>query len=252
MSESQSSSELKYIVVKRHLLQMIEGQEPGAMLPTERTLAEQFGTSRTTVRQALNELVAQGRIVRRQGSGTFVAGAKMEWPLYAASFTEQAAANGMVAMSRILGSAREPATPERAAQLEIDAAAPIWRLDRLRMADGVPMCVETSVLSVDRFPGLVDSLAADGSLHRLLAEQYQVQLTWGEESIEVEPAGTREADLLGIDVGAPLLVIHRTNYDEQGIPIESGTSWMRADRIIFIAHLIVGKDHESAWSRRHH
>jgi DNA-binding GntR family transcriptional regulator len=83
------ASEPKYYAVKRHLLDFIGSLEPGAAVPTERDLALQMQTSRTTVRQALGELVIEGRLVRRQGSGTYVAEPKVSWPLYLASFTEQ-------------------------------------------------------------------------------------------------------------------------------------------------------------------
>ncbi|HLY34460.1 MAG TPA: GntR family transcriptional regulator, partial [Jatrophihabitantaceae bacterium] len=68
-----AAREPKYYTVKRHLLASIGSLEPGSLVPTERDLAAELGTSRTTVRQALVELVAEGRLVRRQGSGTYVA-----------------------------------------------------------------------------------------------------------------------------------------------------------------------------------
>nr|HZE49504.1 GntR family transcriptional regulator [Jatrophihabitantaceae bacterium] len=94
--------EPKYYLVKRHLLELIESLEPGALVPTERELTVELATSRTTVRQALGELVGEGRLVRRQGSGTYVAEPKMTWPLQMTSFTEQAAANGFVASAQLL------------------------------------------------------------------------------------------------------------------------------------------------------
>src|SRR5262249_7417116 len=82
--------EPKYYSVKRPLLEIIGTLTPGSPVPTERLLMAQLGTSRTTVRQALAELVGEGRLVRRQGSGTYVAEPKVSWPLRMTSFTEQA------------------------------------------------------------------------------------------------------------------------------------------------------------------
>ena len=89
-----AATEPKYYAVKRHLLEFIGSLDPGAPVPTERELATEMHTSRTTVRQALTELVVEGRLVRRQGSGTYVAEPKITWPLYLASFTEQVEASG--------------------------------------------------------------------------------------------------------------------------------------------------------------
>ena len=69
--------EPKYYTVKRHLLDLIDALEPGSPVPTERELTVELGTSQTTVRQALGELVGEGRLIRRQGSGTFIAEPKI-------------------------------------------------------------------------------------------------------------------------------------------------------------------------------
>src|SRR3569833_2194048 len=89
-AEVQEKTEPKYYVVKRHLLGLLPDFSPGVPLPTERELAAALSTSRTTVRQALTELVTEGRLVRRHGSGTYVAEPKLAWPLQMQSFTAQA------------------------------------------------------------------------------------------------------------------------------------------------------------------
>src|SRR5918911_3629640 len=119
-------SEPKYYLVKRHLLNLLPGFSPGVPLPTERELASALSTSRTTVRQALTELVVEGRLVRRHGSGTYVAEPKLAWPLQMSSFTEQAASSGLVVESAFVSAERIRATDELADLLRIrpGAAAP--------------------------------------------------------------------------------------------------------------------------------
>jgi len=229
--------EPKHYTVRRHLLELIDSLEPGSAVPTERSLATELGTSRTTVRQALVDLVAEGRLIRRQGSGTYVADAKITWPLHLASFTEQAAANGMTASSELLGTGRERADAQTAQRLGLERGDPVYRIDRLRLADDLPTAVESSVLSAKRFPGLTRGIRSTGSLHELLRGQYDVDLRRGEESIEIAPASPREASLLRIDASAPMLVVRRHSFDAQGAPIEWGTSWFRGDRITLVAHL---------------
>ena len=176
--------EPKYYLVKRHLLELIESLEPGALVPTERELTATLATSRTTVRQALGELVGEGRLVRRQGSGTYVAEPKMTWPLQMTSFTEQAAANGFIAGARLLSSERMRATGEAATRLRLLPGAYMYRIERLRLADDTPMAVETSHLSVARFPGLIKALRKSSSLYRVLDATYGVVPLTAEETIE--------------------------------------------------------------------
>lgn len=227
----------KYYTVKQHLLDYIETLEPGAAVPTERDLAAELATSRTTVRQALVELAAEGRLVRRQGAGTYVAEAKITWPLHLASFTEQAAANGLTASSRLLAVERIPAGPEVAGRLALRPRDFVHKIDRLRLADGRPMVVESSLLSAARFPHLGRKIRSVGSLHALLQQDYGVSLQRGEESIDIAAASPHQAALLSTDTGAPMLVVRRCSFDEHGKPIEWATSWFRGDRITFIARL---------------
>lgn len=236
-SMSGEVSEPKYYIVKRHLLSLIEAQHPGTPIPAERDLAAELDTSRTTVRQAVVELVTEGRLVRRQGSGTYVAEAKITWPLHLASFTEQAAANGLIASSTLLDAQRIKATDEVAERLAIKVGAPVYRLDRLRLADAWPVAVETSLLSAQRFPQLPRHMRKAQSLHVLLTTAFQIKLRRGEELIDTAPASPRNAKLLQTDPGAPMLVVKRLSFDAGGQPIEWGTSWFRGDRITLVARL---------------
>ncbi len=232
-----AAREPKHFAVRRHLLALIDAMEPGAAVPTERSLAAELGTSRTTVRQALLDLVAEGRLTRRQGSGTYVADAKITWPLELASFTEQAAANDMTASSTVIGTSRLKADAEIADRLDLTPGDLIYRIERLRYADGAPIALEVSVLSADRFPGLTRKIRRQGSLHALLRGDYAVELRRGEETIDIAPASPREATLLETDASAPMLVVRRHSFDAERRSVEWGTTWFRGDRITLVAHL---------------
>src|SRR6201996_3286652 len=192
-ADDRLASEPKYYAVKRHLLDFIGSPEPGGGGPTERDLALRMQTSRTTVRQALGELVVEGRLVRRQGSGTFVAEPKITWPLYLASFTEQVEASGFKPSAEVLATHRIPASAELARQLELPARAPVYKVERLRSAAASPMTVKTSWLPAKRFAGLTRQIRAHGSLHAILSDHYGTALRTGDEWIETAPATPREA-----------------------------------------------------------
>ena len=234
---AQPDREPKYYTVKRHLLANIESLAPGSPVPTERVLAAELETSRTTVRQALLELVAEGRLVRRQGSGTYVAEPKMEWPLHLTSFTEQAAANGFTASTQLLAADRVRADDIVAGKLGLEIGGGVWKIERLRLADDRPMAVETSHLSAQRFPQLSRHIRREQSLYTILDRVYGVVPSRAEESISTAPASTREARLLNTDTGAPMLVLGRHSRDSAGDPVEWVTSWYRGDRVTFVASL---------------
>jgi GntR family transcriptional regulator len=229
--------EPKYYVVKRHLLKIIDTLPPGSPVPTERLLTTELSTSRTTVRQALGELVGEGRLVRRQGSGTFVAEPKVSWPLQMTSFTEQATANGRVASTRLLHAQREKADDEVAARLGVRPGELVHRIERLRLVDDTPMAVETSHLSARRFPGLARRLRQGDSLYRVLRERYATVPVAAEETIETATASPREAELLNTDTGSPMLVLSRHSFDADGVAVEWVQSWYRGDRYRFVARL---------------
>ncbi|MDE3131916.1 MAG: GntR family transcriptional regulator [Acidobacteriota bacterium] len=231
------ASEPKYYAVKRHLLEFIGSLEPGATVPTERELATQMTTSRTTVRQALRELVVEGRLVRRQGSGTYVAEPKITWPLYLASFTQQVKASGFKPSAEVLATNRVAAGAELAQQLGLPLRAPVYKIERVRFADSFPIAVETSWLSAERFPGLTRQVRLHSSLHAILADFHDTRLRTGEEWIETAPATPREAGPLGVDVGTPMLIVSRQNFDSAGLPVELGRTWFRSDRVMLVTRL---------------
>jgi GntR family transcriptional regulator, nutrient-sensing system regulator len=232
------AAEPKYYAVKRHLLDFIGSLEAGAPVPTERELAERMQTSRTTVRQALGELVAEGRLVRRQGSGTYVAEPKITWPLYLASFTEQVRASGFSPSAEVLATQRIAAgTGEVAQQLHLSPRGTVHRIERLRLADNWPIAVETSWLPAERFPNLTRLIRNHGSLHALLAERYGIGIRAGDETIETAPATPREAGPLRVDVGTPMLVVSRQNFDSDRVPVEFGRTWFRGDRVTLVTRL---------------
>jgi GntR family transcriptional regulator len=227
----------KYYVVKGHLAEMLALLGPGQALPPERTLAESFATSRTTIRQALRELTIEGRLVRMQGRGTFAALPKVAQPLQLTSYTEDMRRQGLAASSRLLAVGHVNADEELARRLDVRPHARVVRIERLRMAREEPMAIETTHLDASRFPGLAKRLGGSGSLYALLASEYGVHLAAAEETIETVPAPPKEAELLDTTVGYPMLLLSRHSRDASGRPVEFALSFYRGDRYKFVAQL---------------
>ncbi|MDQ1465068.1 MAG: GntR family transcriptional regulator, nutrient-sensing system regulator [Actinomycetota bacterium] len=227
----------KYYGLKRHLLEMTQTLPPGSPVPPERTLSVEFGTSRTTVRQALQELVVEGRLERIQGKGTFVAKPKVAQALRLTSYTEDMRAQGLEPTSRLLEIGYMLADDVLSERLGVKPRARVLRIERLRLANGDPMALETTHLSAQRFTGLRRHLERSNSLYAVLSEKYGVTLLEAEETIETVPAPPREAHLLGTDVGLPLLLLSRHSLGEDGKPVEYVRAFYRGDRYKFVAHL---------------
>lgn len=227
----------KYYRVKRQLLDLTATLSPGSPVPPERELAEQYATSRTTVRQALGELVAEGRLLRVQGKGTFVAGPKVAQSLQLTSYTEDMRAQGMTPTTRMLELGYVTADETMADRLDIKTGGRVLRIHRLRMADGEPMAIETTHLAARRFPGLRRQLDRHPSLYQALSTAYGVRLVEAEETIETVLATPHDAQLLGVDVGVPLLSLSRHSFDTDGEPVEYVRSLYRGDRYKFVARI---------------
>jgi GntR family transcriptional regulator len=227
----------KYYAVKRQLLDLTEAMEPGSPVPPERELAQRYSTSRTTVRQALAELVVEGRLLRMQGKGTFVAKPKVAQLLELASYTQGMRAHGLHPQTRILDTGYVPADDQLAGLLGIRPGSRVLRIHRLRLADGEPMSTDVSHLAARRFPGLRRNLDRHASLYEALATAYGVELAEAVETIETVLADPKEARLLGVDVGLPLLLLSRQAFDVSGTPVEWAQSRYRGDRYKLVTRL---------------
>ena len=227
----------KYYQVKRQLLELTASLDAGSPVPPERELARSYGTSRTTVRQALAELVVEGRLLRMQGKGTFVAKPKVAQLLELASYTEGMRAHGLHPHTKILDVGYVTADEQLAGLLGIRAGGRAFRIHRLRLADGEPMSIDTSHLPARRFPGLRKQLERQLSLYETLRVAYGIQLAEAEETIETVLADPHDARLLGVDPGLPLLLLSRHAYDVTGEPVEWAQSWYRGDRYKFVTRL---------------
>jgi GntR family transcriptional regulator len=227
----------KYYQVKRQLLELTAALETGSPVPPERELARSYGTSRTTVRQALAELVVEGRLLRMQGKGTFVAKPKVAQLLELASYTEGMRAHGLHPQTKILDIGYVTADEQLAALLGIRAGGRALRIHRLRLADGEPMSIDTSHLPARRFPGLRKQLERQMSLYETLRAAYDIHLAEAEETIETVLADPHDAQLLGVDAGLPLLLLSRHAFDVTGEPVEWAQSWYRGDRYKFVTRL---------------
>ncbi|MCI0690319.1 MAG: GntR family transcriptional regulator [Sporichthyaceae bacterium] len=227
----------KYDQLKETLLAAIESASPGTPLPAERDLCERFAVSRTTVRQALQELESDGHILRHQGRGTFVARRKTSLALQMTSFNEDMRQRGMHPSSQLLSARQVPAATQIGSFLGLSATAKVLRIERLRLADDEPMAVAVTYLPARRVKGLAGLLHAEASVYALLSQTYGIVPTDAEETFESVAASAEHAELLKTEIGAPLTLLTRRSWDGDGIPVEYARSHYRGDRYRFITRL---------------
>ena len=209
---------------------VIAALQPGALLPSERLLAERYGVARATVTQAVEGLVSRGLVYRVHGSGTFVAEPKFRQPLTLTSFTEDMRARGMTPGSVVRSQAVVPASEVVARHLALVPGSPVVHLERVRTADGEPMALERTHLPAQRLPGLESADLSGASLYELLERDWGVRVAEADQWASVVRLTGDEAALLQVDADQPALLFQRLTRDPGGTPVEYVRSLYRGDR----------------------
>jgi len=206
------------------------------VLPGERELSEMLDVSRTTLRRAIAGLVDEGVLVHRHGAGTFVRRnpPHVEQPLSRlTSFTEDMRLRGLTASSRVIERGTFLPTPEESMMLDISLSETVFRLARLRLADGVPMAIERATVPL-RFLGGAEPVVE--SLYAAL-EASGFRPVRALQRLRAVVIGAAEAALLEIAEGSPALHIHRVAFVGDGRRVEFTRSFYRSDTYDFVAEL---------------
>ena len=199
---------MKYVTVRDYLVELIDTRlSVGDVVPSERELAERFGISRMTVRQAVDSLVSSGMLERRRGSGTYVRAPKVDVQSRISSFSEEMRQRGMIPGTRVLRGEELSATPDVAVWLGIESGEPVYYVYRVRLADGVPMAVEKTWIAVRVMPDLLTH-GVPTSIYGAMAAAGLVP-TWGEDAIEAVSGDALVCEHLQIPVGSAVLAINR-------------------------------------------
>ncbi len=202
-------------------------------LPSERLLSESLDLSRVTARKAIDQLVEQGLIVRRRGSGNYIA-PRIEQPLSRlTSFSEELQQRGHRPSSRWLRRALTAAVPDEKLSLGLSPGTRVARLERLRLAEDVVMAYEISVLPATVLPR---PEAVTGSLYEYLTAEGKAPVR-ALQHIRALNAPTRLAERLGVPVGQAVLFITRIGYLGSGQAVELTHSYCHSDYYDFVAEM---------------
>ena len=225
MTPNRNAGKPRYAVLSDELRAGIRAGKwaPGDLLPSEAQLCVQFGVSRGTVVKAIDVLLAQGLLQRRQGVGTFVSRPALHRsPGYLLGFSETVQRQGRIPTHRLIGQRRL----DRSEALQFGCDEPALLLDRIRLVDGLPWAIHTALVPM-RIAATVPALTgpesrvanSDFSLYKTFDEA-GLEISHADETINVRLATKKEAGHLGIELPSAVMLVHRKSFDKRGNLIE--------------------------------
>lgn len=226
-----------YIQIAEGLIGQVESGEllPGDRLPPERELSEQLGVNRMTLRRSLRVLEAQGLVVRKHGVGTYISEPKIDRRMDTVfRFTRGMQSRGYTPGTRLISLDQSFVDAALARELEVPLSAPVYRILRLRTVNQEPVLLEGYTIPVGRFLGLEHHDLERRSVYEVMESEYGVTIVRARQSFEPVVASTFEAELLGVRVGAPLMLEKRISFDAGDQPVEYGKDRYRGDRFRFV------------------
>lgn len=226
--------------VRQRLEDLIATMAPGEPLPAERQLAAELGVARMTLRRAIDALVAEARLIRRQGAGTFVAPPRVTQHLSATSFSSDMRARGLRPGSQTLFARQSPAGIVLSSLLEVPATAAVLHVRRLRTADDVPMALEDLHVPMAVAPGLTGEDLEGRSFYELLQQRWGVTISSGTQTVEACLTTAADAAELGTEPGDPAFLFERTSRTTDGRVAEFVRSVYRGDRYRIMVDIFPG------------
>ncbi|MER6949666.1 GntR family transcriptional regulator [Nonomuraea sp. NPDC000554] len=227
-----------YYQLRERLRAVIRDCEPDTQIPAEKDLMLYAGVSRATARRAIGDLVQEGLLVARQGSGTYTAPLAVAPELGArpAGFTETMARLGRRPTTQVLKARLQPAGADVAVPLGLREGQEVVFVERLRLLEGAPCVVESAHLPAELVPGILGE-DLTGSLYDLLRTKYGLTPASGRETIGAVNADYRLAELLRVPIAAALLATTRSTRTESGVALEYTIRHARGDFAVFSVEL---------------
>ncbi|MDE0780133.1 MAG: GntR family transcriptional regulator [Alphaproteobacteria bacterium] len=194
--------------------------KPGEILPSEFTLAAELSVSQGTVRKALNHMVTENLLERRQGKGTFVSEHTERRALFLYFNLKSKDGEQAMPFSRTLACELRPATEIERTKLKLEHGAGVVAMHRVRELQGRPVIVERLTLPQELFPGLGSGLELPENLYRFYQAEYGITVAKASEQVSAVAAEALEAQFLGIMPETPLLEIDRVAVTIDSRPVE--------------------------------
>ncbi|MCL2400949.1 MAG: GntR family transcriptional regulator [Defluviitaleaceae bacterium] len=199
-------------------------------LPSERELCAIYGVSRSTVRQAIQEMENDGYVNTYKGKGTFVASNRLSQEMSGLySFTEYMKKSGKTISTKLVNFTKIKCDERISQKMKCDVGVDIIRFTRVRYVDQEPVIIVTTNLLQERFPDFKGELLSANSLYTMMSDSYNVIFSKVKETLQSVPARKNESALLQLKLNAPCMKIDRYTYENDTI-IEYGVGIARGDK----------------------
>ena len=235
------ASRILYLEIKRRIIAAL-GQarwRHGQAIPSEQALANRFKVSVGTVRRAVSELVSEHVLVRRQGSGTYVASHSPDYMLSVFYWLVDASDRKELPRMRIVSCRRGRADARTARDLRLAPGAPVIRLRAVQDVRGRPAMLDEIRIAPGPFPGLDERMLneREGTLYGFFQERFDVTVVGVVERLDARPASSSEARMLGLAPGSPVLRVQRTAYTYCDVPVETRIRVINTSRLRYLSLL---------------
>ncbi len=212
--------------------------KPSDRLPSEPEMIQLYGVSRITVRQALSELETEGIVIRRHGKGTYVMERHIEQELVRLTdFVEDMELAGLAPSSQVLALTREAAKQHVTEVLGLNVETEVVRIDRLRLANERPIAFDTTWLPLRFGLLLSEEMLRQETIYHILETHYAIPVEAGTFHITAANASTELAHRLHVTLNAALLLIQRTSYTTNNVPLYFQERYYRPDRVNYSVSL---------------
>ena len=206
--------------------------QPGGRLPTEAELAARFGVNRHTVRRSIEHLVRSGLVRVEQGRGSFVADDVIDYPVTGRTrFNEWIRKQNREPRGQVLHVKELASNQAVAAGLEVVRGSPVVVLERLGLADGVPVSLGSHFFSIERLPGIAAALRREATVTGALAAAGVADYSRRSTRVSTRMPNSVEASLLQLSRTRPVLVCENTNVDGNGRIVEFGLTRYPSTRV---------------------
>lgn len=222
-----------YQQVRDELMQrLIDGRwQPGMLLPSEQRLCAELGVSQGTIRKAIDGLVADRLLLRRQGRGTFVSSQEEGHFLFKFFRMRRDDGQRHLPSSRFGSCRRTKPDAETAELLRLGQGDRIWSVERVRTVDERPVIYERIMLPTKRFPDLNLMQPLPNNIYALFASRYGITVRSAFEKLKATLAASPEAERLECQTGTPVLQIDRIAYGLDEAPVERRSSYCLTDEL---------------------
>ena len=216
------------IRAKEQLSSLLSQLHQGDRLPGERTLSEEFGVCRVTLRRAIEDFISDGRLERRARSGTYIKRPMISSEMRLKSFTEEIRARGQEPSSSLISFKKTNANISVSKLLGINRGDEIFQVTRLRLADQMPVALETLRIACSSIPNLTHE-DLKGSIYDVFFNKFGIRIMSAKAGITAHNPSEKDRNLLQTSSKTPCLLIKMLDLDQFGKPVMTAECLYRSD-----------------------